>query len=80
MSKIIANKKSHTPNEAIICQAEAILQNLERRLPLNGMVQIATVLDPSTRPLLPLMQDSSVDESDDRKSVLTNGCKNVKNY
>lgn len=65
MSKIIANKKSHTSNQAIICLAEAILQNLERRLPLNGMVQIATVLDPSTRPLLPLMQDSSVDKSDD---------------
>ena len=70
MSKIIANKKSHTSNEAIICLAEAILQNLERRLPLNGMVQIATLLDPSTRPLLPLMQDSSFDETDDREKCI----------
>ena len=80
MSKIIANKKSHTSNEAIICLAEAILQNLERRLLLNGMVQIATVLDPSTRPLLPLMQDSSADKSDDREKCINQRLQKCKNY
>jgi hypothetical protein len=70
MSKIIANKKTHSSNEAIICLAKTILKNLERRLPLNGMVQIATLLDPSTRPLLPLMQESSGDESDDRENCI----------
>ena len=34
------------------------------------MVQIATVLNPSTRPLLPLMQDSSVNEADDREKCI----------
>jgi hypothetical protein len=82
MMKIVSRK---TSLEAIAKLADSVLQSLDKRLKVNETVKLATLLDPSTRPLLISTRPTEItqgspesegaaDSSGEHRNLLVNCC------